>query len=118
MTTSGSWMSFEGSSRAWIVVTFRSGGRYRKRVDAGLLDRLGHRIDAMTVPGTSGTAMEAASGYLYDLSSAAALASTSAETYPIPRGLVSRPADPWACWGVGFPKWGKIRAVLTLVLCV
>ena len=96
-----------GSSRAWIVVTFDQRDGTESALMLDYLDRLGHRIDAMTVPGTSGTAMEAASGYLYNLSSAAALASTSAETYPIPRGLVSRPADPWACWGVGLPEAGR-----------
>ena len=68
------------------------------------LDRLGHRIDAMTVPGTSGTAMEAASGYLYDLSSAAALASTSAETYPIPGGSSADPPIPGRAGASVFPK--------------
>jgi hypothetical protein len=62
------------------------------------LDRIGRRLDAVEVPGTTGRAIEEASGYLYDLSDPNRLAAASAAQYSI-AASPSRALWP-ECYGV------------------
>ena len=88
-----------GSSRVWLVATHvqRMG---ELELITGYLDRIGHRLDAVVVPGTRSDPIEDAYGYLYDLSDRNRLASTSAQAYGPVLAPVTGPWRFWGCYGV------------------
>ena len=54
------------------------------------LDRIGQRLESVEVPGSSGSAIEATSGYLYDLSDPNRLTAASSSTFTIARDTTPR----------------------------
>jgi hypothetical protein len=86
----------------WILLTHDGWGGQGKAVIIDYLDRIGQRLEAVEVPGSSGHAIEAASGYLYDLSDSKRLTSASSADFAI-AGETSETTPPvtWtACYGV------------------
>jgi hypothetical protein len=92
-----------GRPRVWVVLTHdqRLGKEYSVIVD--YLERIGRRTEGVDVPGSSGRPMEAAAGYLYDLSDPTLLAMSSSSTQPIAEGPLSS-AEWWECYGVGLSE--------------
>jgi hypothetical protein len=88
-----------GARRAWILATHtqRPG---ELELLTGYLDRIGRRLDEMTVPGSSGNPLEGAFGYLYDLSDPARLAATSAEAYEPVLPPITTAWGYWGCYGI------------------
>jgi hypothetical protein len=92
---------FRGKPRVWILLTHDRGEG--KAAIIGYLDHIGRRLDAVEVPGSSGRAVEAASGYLYDLSDSKRLTTAAASTFAIDGETIGPPPE-WACYGVGLSE--------------
>jgi hypothetical protein len=89
--------------RAWIVVSHVQQGGADLALMLSYLDRLGRRVEALAQPGTSGHAIEAAYGFLYDLTGAESRTDVSAETHPIPAAATVDQPGRFGCYGVGVP---------------
>jgi hypothetical protein len=91
--------ALRGERRVWIVATHeqRTG---ELELIIGYLDRIGRRLDEVVVPGTNRSPIEAAYGYLYDLSDPERLASVSAEAYEPMLSPVTGPLRVWGCHGI------------------
>jgi hypothetical protein len=88
--------ALRGASRAWLVATHAVLPDELELI-RGYLDRIGERLETIVVRGPVGGPIEDAHAYLYDLSHAGRLASSSADTYgPVPRPV----SGPWVCYGV------------------
>jgi hypothetical protein len=94
-----------GSPRVWVLATHLARAAEWDLI-VGYLDRIGRRIDSITVAGSRKAAIEEAYGYLYDLSDPGRLAAASAETYePIIEPVTGAVAF-WVCYGViGQPSY-------------
>jgi hypothetical protein len=88
-----------GRNRVWVVLTHdqRLGKEYAVIID--YLDRIGRRIETVEVPGSSGRPMEAAAGYLYDLSDPTLLSKSSSRTHAIADDMLSS-SERWDCYGI------------------
>ena len=88
-----------GSKRVWVIAThlIRTG---ELDMVTGYLDRIGHRLDVVIVPGSRSGQIEGAYGYLYDLSDPSRLASTTAETFGPVLTPVTNQWRFWGCYGV------------------
>lgn len=91
---------FRGKRRLWFVVTtsWREGTEVALMLE--YLDRLGRRLETISVPGSGGYVVEAASGYSYDLSDLNRLDAVSSSTFPIRPGRATEPPGPWSCYGI------------------
>ena len=89
---------FRGKPRVWILLTHDRGEG--KAVIIDYLDHIGRRLEAVEVPGSSGRVVEAASGYLYDLSDSKRLTAAASSSFAI-AGETIGPPPAWACYGVG-----------------
>jgi hypothetical protein len=93
---------FRDQSRLWVLVT--SALPQAIEVEAALmleyLDEIGRREKTIAVPGSRAYSVEAANGYLYDLTDRQRLQSTTASTFAIAPGRRIDPARPWRCYGV------------------
>ena len=90
-----------GQNRVWVVATHEQrSGELELILD--YLDRIGRRMDTLTVPASNGRAIEHAYSFLYDLSDRDRLASVSAETYALPPTFksLSESAARWECYGI------------------
>jgi hypothetical protein len=87
-----------GKSRVWILLTHDS--NYEgKAVIVDYLDRIGRRLESVEVPGSSGRAIEDASGYLYDLSDPKRLTSASSADFAIAEtSETTSPVDWTVCY--------------------
>jgi hypothetical protein len=92
---------FRGKPRVWILLTHDRGEG--KPVIIDYLDRIGRRLEAVEVPGSSGRAVEAASGYLYDLSDPKKLTAAASSTIAI-AGQTIGLSPRWECYGVGLSE--------------
>lgn len=88
-----------GSARVWLVATHVQRSGELEQILA-YLDRIGRRVDAITVDGAGEGQIEDAYGYLYDLSDRQRLASASADTYQPVLAPVTGPWRVWGCYGV------------------
>jgi len=89
---------FRGDRRLWTIFSHSLQGGREIRLLTGYLDRIGHRLDAF--PATNAPLGAGAYAFLYDLSDARRLASTSRDRYPV------TPEDPdtsWLCYGTMTP---------------
>ena len=88
-----------GEKRLWLIFTHvnRPG---ELEVMLGYLDRIGRRLDAVVVPGSTGQLNESASTYLYDLSDPSRLATTSAAEFEPAPPRATGPGRVWGCHGV------------------
>lgn len=92
---------FRGKPRVWILLTHDRGEG--KTVIIDYLDHIGRRLDTVEVPGSSGRAVEAASGYLYNLGDSTRLTAAAASTFAI-AGETTGPPPEWVCYGVGMSE--------------
>lgn len=90
---------FRGKKRIWIVMTHtqRLG---EESLLTDYLDRIGERLDQISVPGSSGLSVEGARGYLYDLSDRTRLALAASETYALTLAPAPASERRWLCYGV------------------
>lgn len=93
--------SLRGESRVWVLVTHEQRAGELELI-LGYLDALGRRTDEMTVLASNRREIEAAHGYLYDLSRASRVESTLSETFPLPATLtpLSGGIARWGCYGI------------------
>jgi hypothetical protein len=87
---------FRGAPRVWLVVTHARPDLREESLILGYLDRIGVRsatYRASARPRDQG--INAAAGYLYDLSAPDRLAAATAETFPVPRREHSD--EGWSC---------------------
>lgn len=91
---------FRGKNRLWMIVSssWRDGTEVSLMLE--YLERLGRRLETMSIEGSGGHLVEAANGYLYDLSDRTRLDSVSSSTFPIVPSYATNPAGPWSCHGV------------------
>ena len=80
-----------GRTRVWVVFTHDQSLGKESSIIIDYLDRIGERLDSVEVPGSSGRAIEAASGYLYDLSDPNRLTAASSSTFAIAPDNLPRP---------------------------
>ena len=92
---------FRGKPRVWILLTHDRGEG--KPVIIDYLDRIGRRLEAVEVPASSGRAVEAASGYLYDLSDPEKLTAAASSTTAITDQTIGL-SPRWECYGVGLSE--------------
>jgi hypothetical protein len=86
----------------WVILSDDQRLGTESSVIIDYLERIGHRLDALEIPGSSQYAIEAAAGYLYDLSDPTQLAMSASGTHPIPQDAMS--ASNWVeCYGVMAP---------------
>jgi hypothetical protein len=87
-----------GERRVWVIASHavRRGDELNQLI--GYLDRIGRRLDVVHIPGLRDEPIEAAWGYLYDLSDPSRLATASADKpgFTPTAGTGSR----WRCHGV------------------
>ena len=91
-----------GKPRVWILLTHDAGGR-GMTVIIDYLDRIGRRLEAVEVPGSSGRTLEGAFGYLYDLSDPTRMSAASSSTLAIAHEDIG--PVPWReCYGVALSE--------------
>jgi hypothetical protein len=91
--------AFRGSRRMWLVAThmLRNG---EVEMMTRYLDRIGRRLDSIIIPGSNRQPIEAAVGFLYDLSDPSRLESVSAENFEPVLSPIEGPWRFWGCYGI------------------
>jgi hypothetical protein len=92
-----------GRDRVWVLISHATRNGTEAELMLAYLEAIGRRVEAVERPGTSGRWVEAAMLYLYDLSDSDRLRAASAVDFPVPGGILSAPASPFACYGVAAP---------------
>ena len=93
--------SLRGEPRVWVLVTHEQRAGELELI-LGYLDALGRRLDEMTILASNKREIEAAHGYLYDLSGATRVESSLSETFRLPSTLtpLSGGIVRWGCYGI------------------
>jgi hypothetical protein len=94
---------FRGRPRVWVVATHARMRALELQTMTGYLDTIGRRLDSIEVPATSGFPSMAAHAYLYDLSDAGRLRTSSSDSHPVPTTPTSDLLARWGCYGTQSP---------------